>query len=370
MPKKRKIRYAMVGLGNIAQVAVLPAFRHARENSELAAFFSNDPGKEKALQRKYGLQPTQAYRYADFERGLAEQRIDAVYIALPNSLHREYTVRAARAGVHVLCEKPMAVTEEDCRAMIAAAEKNRVKLMIAYRLHFERSNLEAVALLASGKLGEIRIFNSVFSMQLREGDIRSRRALGGGTLYDIGVYCINAMRYLFRAEPLEVTAFSTGHRDKRSREVDEMTGALLRFPGGRIATFVSSFGAADSDFYQVVGTQGSLKVANGYGYTEKVIHEITVGGKTRTEKYPIRDQFAPELVYFSNTILKHRAVEPSGHEGLLDVQIVRALYESARTGRPVTLKTEPKRRRPTLRQEIHKQAVRKPKAVSAPSPSK
>ena len=187
MPKKRKIRYAMVGLGNIAQVAVLPAFRHARENSELAAFFSNDPGKEKALQRKYGLQPTQAYRYADFERGLAEQRIDAVYIALPNSLHREYTVRAARAGVHVLCEKPMAVTEEDCRAMIAAAEKNRVKLMIAYRLHFERSNLEAVELLASGKLGDIRIFNSVFSMQLREGDIRSRRALGGGTLYDIGV---------------------------------------------------------------------------------------------------------------------------------------------------------------------------------------
>jgi predicted dehydrogenase len=370
MTKKRKIRYAMVGVGNIAQVAVLPAFQHARENSELAAFFSDDPGKGKALQRKYGLQPSQAYRYGDFERGLAEQRIDAVYIALPNSLHREYTVRAARAGVHVLCEKPMAVTEADCRAMIEAAEENRVKLMIAYRLHFERSNLEAVQLLASGRLGEIRIFNSVFSMQLREGDIRSRRALGGGTLYDIGVYCINAARYLFRAEPVEVAAFSTGQRDARSREVDEMTGALLRFPGGRIATFVSSFGAADSDFYQVLGTKGSLKVVNGYGYTEKVIHEIQVGGKTRTKKYPTRDQFAPELVYFSNAILNHREVEPSGHEGLIDVQIVRALYESARTGRPVTLKTAAKKRRPTLRQEIHKQAIRKPKTISAPSPSK
>ena len=192
--KARKVRYAVVGLGHIAQVAVLPAFSHA-ENSELAALVSNDREKLAKLGRKYRVRDR--FSYSQFDDCLRSGLVDAVYIALPNHLHREYSERAARAGVHVLCEKPMAVTEEDCRSMIGATEENGVKLMVAYRLHFEQANLRAIELVQSGKLGDPRLFDSVFTMQVKQGDIRlNPRELGGGTLYDIGIYCINAVRNL------------------------------------------------------------------------------------------------------------------------------------------------------------------------------
>ena len=138
-------------------------------------------------------------RYDEYEACLAE--VDAVYIALPNSMHAEYTLRAARAGVHVLCEKPMAVTAAECQRMIEACRQHHVKLMIAYRLHFETLNLKAIELVRRGQIGEPKFFNSSFSLTVRDGNIRTKAELGGGTLYDIGVYCINAARYLFRAEP-------------------------------------------------------------------------------------------------------------------------------------------------------------------------
>ena len=203
---QKKIRYAAVGLGHIAQVAVLPAFAHAG-NSELAALVSDDPEKLQKLGRRYKVKGR--FSYDQFEEGLRSEAIDAVYIALPNHLHRPYAERAARAGVHVLCEKPMAVTEEDCLSMIRVAEEYGVKLMVGYRLHFEEANLKAIDLVQGGKLGDARLFNSVFTMQVKEGDIRlSPRELGGGTLYDIGIYCINAARNLYGAEPMEVIAFS------------------------------------------------------------------------------------------------------------------------------------------------------------------
>ena len=143
--------------------------------------------------------------------------MDAVYLVLPNHLHREYVVRAAEAGVHVLCEKPMAVTEEDCKAMIEAADANKVKLMIAYRLHFEEANLEAIRLLKSGKLGNPRIFDSAFSQQVADDNIRVTEPVekGGGPVYDMGIYCINAARYLFQAEPAAVLASSANNGEKR-----------------------------------------------------------------------------------------------------------------------------------------------------------
>jgi glucose-fructose oxidoreductase len=188
----RKVRYAVVGLGHITQVAVLPAFKNAR-NSELVAMLSGDAEKRKKLGRKYGV--GNVYSYDEYEDCLA-QGIDAVYIGLPNHLHREYAVRAAEAGVNVLCEKPMAVTQEECLAMIYAAEANRVKLMIAYRLHFEKANLEAVRLVQSGKLGDPRFFSSEFAQQVVPENIRVTVPVvkGGGPVYDMGVYCINAAR--------------------------------------------------------------------------------------------------------------------------------------------------------------------------------
>src|SRR5262249_24127556 len=146
----KKIRYAVVGLGHIAQVAVMPAFKHAK-NSELAALVTGNPEKDRQLRERYHVR---AYKYEDLEEGLDKERVDAVYIATPNPLHREHTERAARAGVHVLCEKPMATTQDDCDAMIRAAARNNVKLMIAYRLHFNDANLHAVRLAKSGDLGK------------------------------------------------------------------------------------------------------------------------------------------------------------------------------------------------------------------------
>ena len=166
MAVEKRIRYAVVGLGYIAQAAVLPAFVHARSNSQLVALVSDDDVKLKRLSKKYGVSHT--YSYASYEECLQSGDVDAVYIALPNTLHREYTEKAAEAGIHVLCEKPMATSEDDCVAMISACDANRVKLMIAYRLHFEEANLSTIELLESGKLGEPRIFNSTFTQQVKE----------------------------------------------------------------------------------------------------------------------------------------------------------------------------------------------------------
>jgi predicted dehydrogenase len=363
--KKGSVRYAVVGLGHIAQVAVLPAFAHARRNSRVTALVSDDAAKLKAVSRKYRIEQT--YSYADYDRCL--DQVDAVYIALPNSMHREYTVRAANAGVHVLCEKPMAVTVEECEEMIEACRRNGVKLMIAYRLHFEEINLGVVDLVRRGRIGEPKFFNSSFAMSVKPGDIRTKRDLGGGTLYDIGVYCINAARYLFRDEPTEVMAVSVNSGTAKLDEIDESTGALLRFDGGRVAAFVTSFNAADVAAYRIVGTKGQVHVNPAYEYAEGLSYELTVKGKTTRKKIGKRDQFAPELLYFSDCILRNREPEPSGEEGLQDVRIVQALYESAETGKVVSLPPVAKSQRPTGKQIIKKPGVAKPELVKVQSAS-
>ncbi|HKB69262.1 MAG TPA: Gfo/Idh/MocA family oxidoreductase [Thermoanaerobaculia bacterium] len=371
MPRSRdkegkKVRYAVVGLGYIAQAAVLPAFEHAA-NSELAALVSDDPEKLKKLGRKYSVEHRRSY--ADYDALLASGEIDAVYIALPNSMHREYAVRAAQAGVHVLCEKPMAVTEGECRDMIRAAAQANVRLMVAYRLHFDAANLAAVNAVESGTIGEPRIFDSVFTMQVRdEGNIRLKRGMGGGTLYDIGIYCINAARYLFRSEPEEVAAFSGSSDDPRFSEVDEMTSAMLRFPGARLAGFSCSFGAADSGAYDLVGTEGRLRLDPAYEYAAQMTLTTAARGKTSRRTFAKRDQFGPELVYFSDCVRGERDPEPDGREGLADVRVIRALYESARTKKPMRLDAFEKDTRPEPDQEIRRKGIREPKFVHAEPP--
>jgi glucose-fructose oxidoreductase len=364
--ERKHIRYAVVGLGHIAQVAVLPAFAHAA-NSQLTALVSGDPTKLKTLRQRYEVPHT--YSYKQYDQCLKEGHIDAVYIALPNSMHCEYTTRAAKAGIHVLCEKPMAITPQECRQMVQAAERARTKLMIAYRLHFEEANVQAVELARSGKLGELRIFNSTFTMQVREGDIRLKRKMGGGSLYDIGIYCINAARYLFRQNPIEVSTFSVQGTDRRFREVDEMSGALLHFPGGKLASFVCSFGAADVSSYDLIGTKGHLQVNPAFEYVGSLTQRLTLSGHTRTKRFPSGDQFAAELVYFSDCILRNKTPEPSGLEGLIDVQIIQALYRSSAQRKPVKLNLPAKRSWPEKGQIIRRPPVRKPQLVHTQSPS-
>jgi glucose-fructose oxidoreductase len=360
------VRYAVVGLGHIAQVAVLPAFQAAKY-SELSAIVSGDPEKRQELKDKYGV--PQVYAYEEYEKALAE--VDAVYIAVPNHLHREYAVRAARAGVHILCEKPMAVTEEECQEMIQAAYDNQVKLMIAYRLHFEKGNLQAVETAGSGQLGEVRFFSSDFAQQVVEGNIRASEPVerGGGPVYDMGVYCINAARYLFQDEPVEVIAAAASKDEPRFKQGGEMVTAVLRFPGERLASFTCSFGAADISRYTLTGTKGILTAEPAYEYASGIRHVLTIEGKTSKKTFPKRDQFAAELTYFSQCLRRAKEPEPSGLEGLADVRVVRAIYEALRSGKKVTLPDMPNKPRPTMRQEIQHPPHEKPETVNAESPS-
>lgn len=359
------VRYAVIGLGHISQAAVLPAFAHASENSKLAVMFSNDPAKRKKLGRKYKVP---ALPYGEFERVLAGGEVDAVYIALPNNLHAEFTERAARHGVHVLCEKPMATTEAECESMIRACAENNVKLMIAYRLHFEEANLKAIEIVQSGEIGEPKLFTGIFSFQVGQANIRLEKELGGGPLYDIGVYCINAARYLFRDEPTEVFAFATSGTDPRFAEIHEAYTALLRFPGDRLASFATSFGAASVSNYQIVGTKGDLRLSPAYNYKEALRHELTVTGKTKRTTFPRRDQFAAEIARFSQCILEDRAADPSGDEGLADVRIINAIDHSVRTGAPVKLAPYIVRRRPGTEQPPRLPPAQETGLVHAASP--
>ena len=361
----RPVRYAVVGLGHIAQVAVLPAFAHARRNSRLTALVSGDRTKLDAMSKRYRVEHT--FSYDEYDACL--EVVDAVYIALPNSMHAEYTIRAARAGVHVLCEKPMAVTSRECERMIAACRAGGVKLMIAYRLHFEELNLAVADLVRRRRIGEPKFFNSSFSLRVRHGNIRANAALGGGTLYDIGVYCINAARYLFRSEPTEVMAISVNSGAANVREIDESTGAVMRFEGGRVATFVTSFNATDVGAYRIVGTKGKVRVDPAYEYAGGLGYALTVGGRTVRKRVGKRDQFAPELLYFSDCIRRDRIPEPSGEEGMQDVRIVEALYESARTKKAVAVPPLRKAKRPTSRQRIVRPGVKKPALVKVASGS-
>ena len=361
----KPVRYAVAGLGHIAQVAILPAFAHAK-NSELVALITGDPLKQKKLGEKYGVP---AFHYDDFERAVMEEKIEAVYIALPNTQHRPLTERAARAGVHVLCEKPMATTEKDCRAMIAACEKAKVRLMIAYRLHFAPAHLEAIALARSGKLGDLRYFSSIFGSQVKADNIRTDPKDGGGPLRDLGVYCINAARYLFGGEPVEVRALTLSKRgDKRFGKVEEMASALLTFPGERVAQFTASFGSAHVASLELIGTKGTLRIDPGYSYSEKLKWVRTIDAKTKKKRFPVGDQFAPELIHFSQCVRQGMRPEPDGAEGLADVRIVEAIFKAAASGRAVKIAPIKGQKRVRPSQAIERPPVRKAALVKSKPP--
>ncbi len=347
--EKRKIRYAVVGLGWFAQQAALPAFTQA-DNSELVALVSDDPIKREEISKRYGIEHT--YTYEDYEECLTSGLIDAVYIALPNHLHCEYTVRAANQAIHVLCEKPMAVTEKECEAMNKAAKDNGLKLMIAYRLHLEPGNMQAVEIVRSRQIGEPRLFNSVFSQQVGEGNIRLQENKGGGTLYDIGVYCINAARYLFQDEPTEVFAVAATKPEQRFSEVEEMASVILRFPQERLATFTCSFGGAKVSTYQVVGNKGDIRVESAYTWQGEIKHYLTINGETQERTFAAHDQLAAEFTYFSDCILQNKDPEPSGIEGWNDVCIIEAIYQSIETGQPVRVNNFDRNQRATSAQTI------------------
>jgi glucose-fructose oxidoreductase len=362
----QQLGYAVIGLGHIAQVAVLPGFAQAR-NSKLVALVSGDRKKLQTLADRYDVPGK--YMYNEFDECLANPAVDAVYVALPNDQHCDCVVRAAEAGKHILCEKPLAMNAREARIMMEAAAANHVKLMTAYRLHFEAANLATIELIKSGKLGEPRYFSSTFSYQVQDPDnIRLKYQHGGGPIYDIGIYCLNAARYLMRDEPVEVSAMLARSKDKRFDEVEETAVVNLRFPEGRLASFVVSFGAADAARYEFVGTKGRVVLDPAYEYSEGLKQMVTIDGETEEKSFPKSDQFGAEIEAFSEYVLNNKEPEPSGAEGLADMRVIDAIFRSDATGRAIRLPRFTKASRPDEQQLKKKRGVKKPRTVNVDSP--
>jgi len=369
MRRGRSVRFAVIGQGYFAQAAVLPAFGQAT-GCELRAIFSKDETKLRALRRKYGV--AAALGYDQYDDYLAAGEVDAIYIALPNDMHADYTVRAARAGVHVLCEKPIATSSRDAERMIAACADNDVKLMVAYRLHFESATLNAIERVRRGRIGRPRFISTTFAMQVENDNIRTRRARGGGPLLDLGIYCVNAARAFFRAEPTEVAAISATVRgDRRFKEIDEQVMAVLRFPGERLAQLVCSFGAYDHSSLVVIGDKGRLCLDPAYEYASGLTVEMEVaGGRAQRKTFPKRDQIAAELIAFARCIREGRDPEPSGEEGLADIRVLEAIQRSTESGRREAITPVAKRARPSKAQEIRRPPHGMPDLVHAAPPGR
>lgn len=368
MPSKqhgKRIRYAVVGAGWFGQSAVLPAFANAKENSELAAIISGDAEKRAVLSADYGVP---AYPLEQYEDLLKSGKIDAVYLVSVNMAHKEQGILAARHGIHVLCEKPLADSAVAAEEMIAACDRAGVLLMTAYRLHFEKGNLHAIDLIRKGTIGEPRVMVSTFTQQVDPDNSRLDANLGGHPLLDVGIYCVNAARYLFRAEPTEVTSFVATGDDPKFKKVPEMVSAVMRFPGERLATFVCGFGETKTSTYQVLGTKGDIRMDPAFTHSGKRRMAVTVDGETKEADFPEADQIAPEIVYFSDCILKDQRPEPDGREGLIDLWIIEAIKSSALKGMAVPLQPVLDKPRPDKSQHIAKPPRPEPELINASPP--
>jgi glucose-fructose oxidoreductase len=339
-PGGRKLGYAIVGLGSYGLGVIIPEFARC-QNSRLAAVVTGDAAKGARVAAEHGLPASAVYSYANFDSIRDNPDIDIVYVCLPNALHAEYTIRAAKAGKHVMCEKPMAVSVAECEAMIAACRAANRKLMIGYRCHFEPFNLEAMRLARSGVAGKIRYVRTEHGFT--QGDPskwRLKRALsGGGSLMDMGVYSLQAARYMTGEEPIAVTAReSTDRSDPRFREVEDMIEWTLEFPSGAIAGCQSMY-SANQNHVLLMGDKGRIELEPATRYTG---NHIWTGKDGRERELtpppgPRATQFAGQLDHLADCIVAGREPIVGGEEGLRDMRIVEAIYRSAREGRTIRL---------------------------------
>ena len=340
-PPKKKVGWALVGLGELTLNQILPAFATC-EQSAPVALVSGHRDKAEKVAAHYGIDPKAIYDYADYERMRDNPAIDVVYNVLPNSMHREFTERAFAAGKHVLCEKPMAPTVADCQAMIDAGKKAGKKLMIAYRLHYEPYNKMAIAIARSKQLGTLRSFTSENLQNTNAPNIRLSKSTAGGPLGDVGVYCLNAARYMVGEEPAE--AFGTAIHDAgddRFTEVPSRVMVQLRFPSGCFGQFLCGFDSAHSGFFKLTGTDGSVRMENAFPYQgQKLFLELNghaPAGVTGMVEQQIttkpKDHFTAEMDHFSECVLNNTDPATPGEEGLADQRVLDAINRSIDGGR-------------------------------------
>lgn len=335
---RRKLGYAVVGLGSYATQQIMPRLAQC-EFAELRALVSGTPAKLEKFGAQFGIPRTHRYDYRGYDRIRDNPDIDLVYVVLPNSMHAEYSIRASQAGKHVMCEKPMAVSAAECEAMIAAARAAGRKLMIGYRSHFEPHNLHAVELVRSGFVGRPTLITAEHGFYAGPGQWRLDRALsGGGSLMDIGIYNLNAARYLAGEEPVEISAMeATDRSDPRFATVEDRIDWQMRFPSGAIANCVSSYSSGHNAF-RVTGTKGWVGMEPATSYAG---HRMWTRREGRTSEValpaPVKDQFVAQLDHLAESVLTGIPLRAAGEEGLRDMRLIEAIYRSARERRAINV---------------------------------
>jgi predicted dehydrogenase len=337
-PPGRKLGWAVVGLGSLAINQILPAFA-ACEKSKVVALVSGHPDKANKLALRYGVNPKNIYNYENYDSIRDNAEVDVIYIVLPNSMHAEYTIRGAQAGKHVLSEKPMAVSAAECQAMIDAASKANRKLMVAYRCRYEPFNQEMIRMARSQDLGPVKIIQTEVGFNIGDpSQWRCKKAMaGGGSLMDIGIYGLQAARYISGEEPVEVNAmkFSTPG-DPRFAEVEESINFQLRFPSGVLANGISSYGASVRSRFQATTPNGFFELQPANNYTG--LRMYAGHGNTFDEVFlePV-NHFAAEMDHLSDCVMENKTPLTPGEEGLRDLKIMTAIYQAAESGATVKL---------------------------------
>jgi predicted dehydrogenase len=357
LPPERRIGFAIVGLGRLALEQILPAFAQSGQ-ARAVALVSGSPEKMALVARQHGIAPGACHTYEDFDSLRDNPAVQAVYVVLPNAMHREFVLRAALAGKHVLCEKPMATSAADARDMIAACDKAGVHLMVAYRIQYQPHHLRAREMVRDGRFGRLVAFSAANVQTVHPtaaAQWRHKRALaGGGALPDIGLYCLNTARFVSGEEPQEVYAhLHSPAGDPRFAQVEETVSFMLRFPSGLVANCVASYGAREDKWQRLHFERATLEMPDAYEYQGQ---QLFVGerdgdgdgdgngngngngnGKARRELVlGHANQFTAELDHLAGCILQGHAPRTPGEEGLRDQLLMEAIYASAASGRPVS----------------------------------
>ncbi|HUQ83574.1 MAG TPA: Gfo/Idh/MocA family oxidoreductase [Gemmatimonadaceae bacterium] len=325
---------ALVGLGSLSTNQLAPALQKTR-NCRLAGIVTGTPAKAAEWKQKYDLPDRSIYDYTSMARMADNPDIDIVYVVTPNALHAEHTIAAARAGKHVLCEKPMEISVERCEAMIAACRDAKRQLAIGYRCRFEPHHLECARLARERAFGDVRIVDAAFGFPIGDPtQWRMNRALsGGGPLMDVGIYALQSTRMITGEEPTMVSAVETKTDPARFRDVEESLTFQLTFPSGTIANCMTTYRVAGLHWLRVFADRGSFGLEPAYNYS---------GNRGwRSDGAPLKfsevDHFVTELDEFATRIMTSTPTTVPGEEGLRDVRLMTAIYESARTGRAVKL---------------------------------
>ena len=341
MAASKPIGFAVVGMGSIAEGSVLPAFRDTNK-CKLVALVSHDYERAKQLGRKFGV--NDCYSYNEYERCLQNPAVEAVFIASVNRAHAEQTIRAAVAGKHVLCEKPMANTVRECGRMVDACRANDVRLMIAYRKYFEPASVALKNLIASGKLGRLRHIFSTYTeivdpVKARHWQLNHSLA-GGGSLMDIGIYCVNTMRWLAGTSPLEATATAWTDDPQRFSQVEDSIAFRLTHPGGLVCQGTSSYSSMAASFVEVHGDKGWAALNPAFAFEEERRLFGKIQGKWFEQNFEVIDEFVLELDHFAHCIREGCDPLPNGMEGLQDMATVEAIYCSAAENRTVRIEPQ------------------------------